>query len=89
MQIDSPLLCENSTAKTVPSGPTMSETCETLVPDAAPKYRTFKPGLMWMLSTPERMDAASLDRKGFQILYSIFCVAPSTPGISELILFSP
>ncbi len=32
-----PERCENSTAKTVPSGPTMSATWETEVPDAAPR----------------------------------------------------
>ncbi len=32
-----PLRWENSTAKTMPLGPTMSETCETEVPDAAPR----------------------------------------------------
>lgn len=51
-----PDLWENSTAYTtpiknnnyikLPSGPTTSDTCETVVPDAAPKYKTFPPGLM-------------------------------------------
>lgn len=84
-----PLRCENSTAKTDPSGPTMSETCETLVPDAAPRYRTFALGLMWMLSMPASMEAASFDRKGFHILYSIFLDSPSTAGSSTLTRFSP
>ena len=57
----SPLLCENSTAYTAPSLPTMSETWDTLVPDAAPRYNTFAPGLMWMLSTPASTEAASFD----------------------------
>lgn len=49
-----PDLLENSTAYTmpnvihvnVPSGPTISLTCETVVPDAAPKYSTLALGLM-------------------------------------------
>lgn len=84
-----PLLCENSTAKTEPSGPTISDTWDTLVPEAAPKYKTFEPGLMWILSTPDKIEAASFDLKGFQILYSIFWVTPSAPGTSEHTLFSP
>ena len=28
------------------TGPTISETCETVVPEAAPKYSTLEPGLM-------------------------------------------
>ena len=32
----------NSTAYTTPVGPTMSETCETVVPAEAPKYRTYR-----------------------------------------------
>ena len=28
------------------TGPTISETCETVVPDAAPRYKTFEPGGM-------------------------------------------
>jgi len=40
-------------------------------PEAAPRYSTLAPGLMWMLSTPARMEAASLERKGFHTRYSI------------------
>jgi hypothetical protein len=39
----------------------MSETCETLVPEAAPKYSTLAPGAMCILSTPPRIAAASLE----------------------------
>lgn len=53
------------------TGPTMSETWETVVPEAAPRYSTLHPGLMWIWSTPPRMAAASLERKGFQARYSI------------------
>ena len=49
-----PGLCENSTAYTVPSGPRMSDTCETVVPEAAPRYSTLEPGGIQMLSTPEQ-----------------------------------
>jgi len=41
-----PDLAENSTAYTIPSGPTMSETWETVVPEAPPKYNTLDPGTM-------------------------------------------
>ena len=58
------------------TGPTMSETCDTVVPDAAPKYRTLLPGSMWIEPTPPRMAAASFDRNGFHALYSSF--DPST-----------
>lgn len=58
------------------TGPTMSETWDTVVPEAAPRYMTFAPGLMWILSIPPKMAAASLERKGFQALYSIL-VSPS------------
>jgi len=84
MRVHLPLLCENSTAKTAPVGPTMSDTWETLVPEAAPRYRTLPPGLMWMLSTPAKTDAASFDLKGFHTLYSVF----SPSAASTLILFS-
>ena len=39
-----PDLCENSTAYTMPSGPTMSATWDTVVPLAAPRYSTLLPG---------------------------------------------
>lgn len=58
------------------TGPTISETWDTVVPEAAPRYMTFAPGLMWIWSTPPKMAAASLERKGFQALYSIL-VSPS------------
>lgn len=58
------------------TGPTMSETWDTVVPEAAPRYMTFAPGLMWIWSTPPKMAAASLERNGFQALYSIL-VSPS------------
>ena len=38
--------CENSTAYTMPSGPTTSEQCDTVVPMAAPRYSSLVPGLM-------------------------------------------
>ena len=47
-----PLLWENSTANTRPSSPTTSDTWLTVVPDAAPRYKTLAPGFMCMLSTP-------------------------------------
>ena len=53
--------CENSTAKTVPVGPTTSATCETEVPLAAPRYRTFAPGFMYISSRPPNIPAASFD----------------------------
>lgn len=62
----------------------MSDTCDTLVPEAAPRYSTLPPGLMWMLSTPASTEAASLDLNGFQTLYSVF----SPSAASTLILFS-
>lgn len=62
----------------------MSDTWETLVPEAAPRYSTLPPGLMWMLSTPASTEAASLDLKGFHTLYSVFSPSPA----STLILFS-
>jgi hypothetical protein len=84
----SPLRCENSTAYTAPFGPTMSETCETDVPDAAPKYSTLQPGLICILSTPANMAAANLLRKGFQTRYSTFCGVPPS-STSVLTRFSP
>lgn len=56
-----PTLCENSTAYTIPSAPMMSETWETVVPDAAPKYRTLDPGTMAVWEMPPKTDAAILD----------------------------
>ena len=53
------------------TGPTISETCETVVPDAAPRYKTFEPGGMWILSTPPKIAAANFDLKGFHTLYSV------------------
>lgn len=58
------------------TGPTMSETWDTVVPEAAPRYMTFAPGLIYIWSTPPKIAAASLERNGFQVLYSIF-VSPS------------
>ena len=42
----------------------------TVVPLAAPRYRTLQPDGMCILSTPPRIAAASLDRKGFHTVYS-------------------
>lgn len=64
------------------TGPTMSETWDTVVPEAAPRYMTLAPGLMWIWSTPPKMAAASLERNGFQALYSIL-VSPSYQDRSE------
>ena len=50
-----------------------------MVPEAAPRYRTLAPGLMWIFSTPPRMAAASLERNGFQTRYSTF--SPCTPSL--------
>ena len=50
---------ENSTAYTEPVGPTMSDTCDTEVPAAAPRYRTLDPGLIQILSTPPKTAAAT------------------------------
>jgi len=44
-----PERCENSTAYTVPVGPTISLQCDTVVPEAAPKYNSLLPGLICML----------------------------------------
>src|SRR3546814_1074621 len=44
--------CANSTAYTQPVGPTISDTCDTVVPAEAPRYKTLEPGPMKMLSTP-------------------------------------
>lgn len=68
----------------------MSETCDTVVPEAAPRYMTFTPGLIWIWSTPPRMAAASFERNGFQALYSIF-VSPSwkTTKMKSLLLTLP
>ena len=52
------------------TGPTMSDTWLTVVPEAAPRYSTLLPGLIWMASTPPKMAAANLDRNGFQARYS-------------------
>lgn len=52
----------------------MSDTCDTVVPFAAPRYNTLQPGGMWMLPTPPTIAAANLDRKGFHTRYSIFSV---------------
>eukprot|EP00597_Dinobryon_sp_UTEXLB2267_P004939 CAMPEP_0170061424 /NCGR_PEP_ID=MMETSP0019_2-20121128/2990_1 /TAXON_ID=98059 /ORGANISM="Dinobryon sp., Strain UTEXLB2267" /LENGTH=232 /DNA_ID=CAMNT_0010267237 /DNA_START=899 /DNA_END=1597 /DNA_ORIENTATION=- len=85
-----PGLWENSTAYTQPEGPTMSLTWDTVVPAAAPIYNTLEPGPIWMLSTPPRMAAASLDLKGFQTRYSSFRGLPSGPGgPSTEMRFSP
>src|SRR5689334_8827395 len=62
--------CANSTAYTVPSGPTTSLQCDTVVPDAAPRYNSLQPGLMKIFSTPATMAAATLERKGFHTRYS-------------------
>lgn len=59
------------------TGPTMSETWDTVVPDAAPRYSTLAPGLIWILSTPPTMAAASLLLKGFHTRYSILPSSPS------------
>jgi hypothetical protein len=53
------------------TGPTISETWDTVVPEAAPRYKTLDPGFIQMFSTPPTMAAASLDLKGFHALYSI------------------
>lgn len=58
------------------TGPTMSDTWLTVVPEAAPRYMTLLPGLMWISATPPKMAAASLDLKGFHDLYS-FLISPS------------
>ena len=69
--------CENSTAYTTPSGPTRSLTCDTVVPDAAPRYSTLLPGPIQMFSTPPTMEAASLERNGFHTRYSTFLPSAS------------
>merc|ERR1719215_2528391 len=68
----------------------MSLTWDTLVPAAAPKYSTFEPGLIQMLSTPPRTAAAILDRKGFHTRYSNLVVFPlESGGPSTEMRFSP
>jgi len=49
----------------------MSDTWLTVVPEAAPRYKTLEPGLMYMFPTPPMMAAANFDRNGFQARYSI------------------
>ena len=48
----------------------MSETWLTEVPDAAPRYRTLAPGLMWMLSTPASTEAASFDLEAPTLIFA-------------------
>merc|ERR1719329_1397419 len=82
--------CANSTAYTQPIGPTISDTCDTVVPAEAPIYSTFAPGYIQILSTPPKIAAASFDLKGFQTRYSTFVGLPSAPaGPSIEIRFSP
>mmetsp|Transcript_16769 Transcript_16769/g.29378 ORF Transcript_16769/g.29378 Transcript_16769/m.29378 type:complete len:231 (-) Transcript_16769:54-746(-) len=85
--------CENSTAYTAPSGPTTSATCDTVVPDAAPRYNTLAPGRMQGFSTPPIIAAAILDRNGFHTRYSTFSLVGfplwSILSTSTEILFSP
>ena len=66
--------------------PTISATWLTLVPLAAPKYRTLWPGLIKISSNPPNTPAANLLRNGFQTRYSVF--VPST-SLSIDIRFSP
>ena len=66
-----PGLWANSTAYTKPfyllygtrvyTGPTISDTWETVVPDAAPKYSTLLPGSMKMLRIPPYVDEENYD----------------------------
>ena len=42
----------------------ISETCDTVVPEAAPRYKTLLPGFIQMFSTPPRIAAANFDRNG-------------------------
>ena len=53
------------------TGPTMSDTWLTVVPEAAPKYKTFVPGFMLRLSIPPRIAAPIFDLKGFHTRYSV------------------
>lgn len=39
----------------------MSDTCDTVVPDAAPRYKTFAPGTIPVYEIPPMTDAAILD----------------------------
>ena len=52
----------------------MSDTWETDVPAAAPRYRTLEPGLIQMLSTPPRMAAATVYSINIQIRSVCFFV---------------
>eukprot|EP00816_Leptocylindrus_hargravesii_P011418 CAMPEP_0196805354 /NCGR_PEP_ID=MMETSP1362-20130617/5129_1 /TAXON_ID=163516 /ORGANISM="Leptocylindrus danicus, Strain CCMP1856" /LENGTH=172 /DNA_ID=CAMNT_0042178233 /DNA_START=516 /DNA_END=1034 /DNA_ORIENTATION=- len=68
----------------------MSLTWDTLVPAAAPKYSTFEPGFIQMLSTPPKTAAANLDRNGFHTRYSNLVVFPlESGGPSTEMRFSP
>lgn len=67
------------------TGPTRSDTWDTVVPEAAPRYKTFEPGPIQMFSTPPTIAAASLERKGFQTRYSTFLPSAS----STFTVFSP
>lgn len=59
------------------TGPTRSETWETVVPFAAPRYKTLAPGFMYILLTPLTIQAHNFDLNAFQTLYSVFIGVPS------------
>lgn len=67
------------------TGPTISETCDTVVPLAAPKYSTLAPGAIHILVTPPKIAAPNLDLNGFHARYSLFSPVPSSTEIR----FSP
>merc|ERR1719387_333664 len=65
----------------------MSETCETVVPEAPPRYSTLLPGLMGMEPMPPTIPAPSFERKGFHTRYSVFSSGLSS--LSAINRFSP
>src|SRR5271155_4311062 len=70
-----PTRADISTPTTRPPLPTMSETCDAVVPVEAPRYSTLSPSLMTSgSSSPLMIAPASLLRKGSQLRYSLPCI---------------
>lgn len=80
---------ENSTAKTVPVEPTISATCDTEVPLAAPRYRTLAPGRTNISSRPPNIPAANFDLNGFHTRYSVLVAGGgASPLVRADVLFA-
>ena len=80
---------QDGSSRRTRTGPTISATWLTLVPLAAPRYNTFVPGAMKILSIPPNTPAASLLRNGFHTRYSILVLSTPPPPVSTEIRFSP